>query len=119
VGALVSGTIAFAPGGGPVRDAAVRVKVEEIHGADAPARPAGSTVLEHVSLDTPAGTAGIPFTVWVETVDPAADYNVRVHVDVGGTGRIGPEDYLSTSSERVLTHGNPSEAHVVVRPTRR
>jgi putative lipoprotein len=86
--------------------AAVRVVVEDVSLADAPARTVAERVL-------PAGSAVPgPVRLAVDQVDPGARYAVRVHVDSDGSGAVSHGDLVSTAAHPVLTFGHPSAVRV-------
>lgn len=89
--------------------AVVRVRVEDVSLADAPAR----TVAERV-VPAASATSG-PVRLTVGDIDPRARYAVRVHVDVQGSGTVTPGDLVSTAAHPVLTFGHPSAVRVPLR----
>ena len=90
--------------------AVVRVAVEDVSLADAPARTVAERVL-------PAGSVGPgPVRLTVAPVDPRTHYAVRVHVDTDGSGTVSRGDLLSTASHPVLTFGHPAAVRVPLRP---
>lgn len=92
----------------------MHVLVEAVPHADAAA-----TIVARldVPLDAavPQGSV-LPFSLPVRHVDPAGRYEVRVHVDRLGNGRVESGDHLSTRSCPVLTQGWPDVAELSVVP---
>lgn len=90
----------------------VRVRVEDTSRADA-ATTVIADLVEPLSGPLTAG-AQRTFTVAVPDVDARARYNVRVHVDVSGSGEVSAGDLVTTQSYPVLTHGAPDHVNVEV-----
>jgi putative lipoprotein len=88
------------------RRAAVRVVVEDVSLADAPARTVAERVLP------PGSAVPGPVRLTVDQVDPRARYAVRVHVDTDGSGTVSRGDLVSTASHPVLTFGHPTAVRV-------
>ena len=110
---LVRGSILFPPDLRPFRDATVRVRLEDVSRADAPATLIQEHVQENVSLET--GPARLAFELHGSLPDPRAEYAVRVHVDLDGDGQITREDYISTSHYPVPASGGPTSMDITVR----
>jgi len=94
--------IALAPG------STVRVTLEDVSRADAPA-----TLIAEQTI-RPEGQVPIPFTLEYDParIDPIHRYAVRAHIrDADGRLR-----WSSTESYGVLTQGGPSQVEVVVHP---
>lgn len=89
--------------------AVVRVSVQDVSYADASAAVAATSELRDVSVAGP-----IAFRLDVPHVDPNAQYSVRVHVDVDGSGEVVGGDLVSTQSHPVLTGGHRSQVSVPV-----
>ena len=88
----------------------VRVRLEDVSRADAPARVVAEAVVREARLAAP-----VPFALRAPAVDERARYVVRAHVDVDGDGAVGLGDYVSTQSTPVLTHGAPRRVEVIAR----
>jgi putative lipoprotein len=92
----------------------VRVRVEDTSRADAAAAVIAHLV-ERLSGPLTAGTQRT-FTLAVPDVDDRARYNVRVHVDISGSGEMSAGDLVTTRAYPVLTHGAPDHVDVEVVP---
>ncbi|MFI7336558.1 hypothetical protein ACIBUY_01290 [Streptomyces sp. NPDC050085] len=104
--------VRLAPGTEPPKGpVTLRVQVEEITAADAPARIVARTAATDVDL-----AAAPHLTLAVPPPDPRARYTVRVHADVDGSGVVAPEDFVSVQSNSVLTQGSSGTIQVEVRP---
>jgi hypothetical protein len=98
-----------------LEDAEVRIRIEDVSQADAPARTITERVVRGDVLmpgEPLHASLGVPEAQF----DPRAHYSVRVHVDTTGAGRVTPGDYVSTGSHPVLTFGRGAR---VVIPLRR
>lgn len=111
----VKGVIVLPPGGLPATAAMVTVRVEETSRADAPSTVVAEQQCVDVSLTS--GGASVPFAVEVpaDLVEPGGRYQVRVHVDVSGSGDVTDGDYVSTQSHPVLDATSDEDVHVPVR----
>lgn len=83
----------------------VRVQVEDVSEADAPAKVIAESVLKNAAL-VPGGRLKAVVKVEEAAIHPKARYSVRVRSD----------HYISTQSHPVLTQGRPNE---VVIPLKR
>jgi len=85
----------------PPARALLRVRVEDISGADKAAPVIAEKAVElspdaDITIDVPPGL-----------VDPHATYSVFLHLDSDGSGSIDVGDFISPSTHPVLTHGAP------------
>lgn len=113
-GAVVRGEVRFPAEAPPLSAATVRVSLQDVSLADAPARVVAEQTLRDVSH--PGGRAGgIRFELRLQQVEARTRYVVRVHVDVDNDGRVSYGDYVSTQSHPVLTFGHPDHVDVPVR----
>jgi uncharacterized lipoprotein YbaY len=112
----VSGEIRFPPLKRPLREARVRVRVDDVSSVDAPARTLAETEAGPVSAAI-GEACRIPFTVEVDDseIDPRAHYVVAAHADLDGDGEVSVGDYVTMESYPVLTRGNSASAEVEVR----
>ncbi|MBO1330826.1 YbaY family lipoprotein [Streptomyces sp. VRA16 Mangrove soil] len=102
--------VCLAPGAtAPSRPVTLRVQIEEITAADAPARVVARTTEPGVDLAAPPQVV-----LAVPPPDPRARYTVRVHADVDGSGLIAPEDFVSVQSTPVLTHEGAGKEKLAV-----
>jgi hypothetical protein len=111
---VLRGTVKFEQDLPAAGGTVMHVLVEAVPHADAAA-----TIVAR--LDLPLGNAVpmgavLPFSLPVRRVDTAGRYEVRVHVDRSGTGRVARGDHLSTRSCPVLTQGWPDVAELAVVP---
>jgi len=98
---------AVAPG------ALFRLKVEDVSRLDAAA-----TVIAESQLRLAAGAAAgdqLPFTLALPETSERAQYSVRVHVDVNGSGEITAGDLLSTASYPVAPGDHPAAMQIEAR----
>ena len=92
----------------------VRVRVEDTSRAD-DATKVVANLVEPLSGPLSEG-AQRTFTLAVPDVDDRARYNVRVHVDISGSGEMSDGDLVTTRAYPVLTHGAPDHVDVEVVP---
>jgi uncharacterized lipoprotein YbaY len=105
--------------------AAVHVRLEDISYADRAADLVAEQVIvpvRHPSATTDTaeiGDTSIAFVLEgdVGTIDPEADYGVRVWVDMDGDGAPGPNDLHSNQSYRVLTKGFGNHVVIALTPS--
>jgi uncharacterized lipoprotein YbaY len=90
--------------------ATLRVKLEDVSRADAASTLVAEAILR-IARPLDAGVE-LPFVLAVSEVDEHARYNVRVHVDLTGSGDITAGDRISTAAYPVLTQGNPDEVTI-------
>jgi uncharacterized lipoprotein YbaY len=109
---LVSGEV-MVEGARGLSGARVRVALEDVSRADAPATIIAEELMRDVTYDPTQGRP-LPFRLDGEIPDERASYVVRVHVDVDGDGEISQGDFISMESYPVLTHGNPDRVTVRV-----
>lgn len=93
--------------------ATLRVKLEDVSRADDAATLVAEAILPIVR-PLEAGVE-LPFALAVPEVDDHACYNVRVHVDLTGSGDITAGDRISTAAYPVLTQGNPDDVTIEAR----
>ena len=98
--------------GVPDRVPSIRVVIEDVSRADAPAQVVAERLLDDVPL---RGVAALDVVVEVDSVDPRQRYACRVHADLDGTGRVSSGDLLSTQSHPVLTQGAGNTTTVPLR----
>lgn len=111
---VLRGTVGFGQHVPCAPNAVLHVLVEAVPHADAAA-------VVVARLDMGLGNAvsrgtRLSFTLPVHEVDAAIRYEVRVHVDRSGTGRVQAGDQVSTRSFPVLTQGAPDEVDIGVEP---
>ena len=115
---IVQGQVQFERDAPTFVDATVRVQLEDVTLADAPARVVAEQVIPGVSYTNRSG-ASVSFALEsVERLDERARYNLRVHVDIAGTGRVTPGDFITQESYPVHPGAQPVELTVVVRRVR-
>lgn len=97
----------------PLRDAAVRVRVDDVTRADVPANTIASSMAGPVSAE--AGTVPrVSYAIEVPQVDPKASYAVTALADLDGDGQISRGDYATRQRYPVLTRGFPDHVDVEV-----
>jgi uncharacterized protein (DUF2141 family) len=114
---LLSGEIVFDEDSPSFEKASVHIYLEDTTLADASAKVVLHHILENITADM-VQNKRIPFALNGTIPDTQADYAVRVLVDVDGDGKISRNDYISTVSYPVLTHGYPNRVIVQVRKMR-
>lgn len=108
--ATVTGELLF-PANAPSVDAAtLRITVEDVSRVDAASQVIAEEVIHGVGVRP--RRPPLDFSVALETVDDAAHYNVRAHIDSNDSGEVTLGDLLSTQAHPVLTFGAPD--HVTV-----
>ena len=85
----------------------MHVTLEEVSFADAPARALATAVVRGVAHDPATGDTIIPFSIAAPdvTIDPRAEYGVRVWIDRDSDGRSSRGDLYSDRRYLVLTGG--------------
>ena len=81
----------------------LRVKIEDVSRADAAAKVVAELIvpIEHAL----SAGATVPFSVTAPEVLEHVRYNVRAHVDCGGSGEIKVGDLISMQAYPVMTQG--------------
>lgn len=92
----------------------LRVLLEDVSEADAPARVVATAMIEDARV-VPGGRLAATVPVPVHFIDPRRQYNIRVHMSTRHSNAVQSGDLVSTQSVPVLTQGYPSSAHVVLR----
>jgi uncharacterized lipoprotein YbaY len=91
----------------------LRVRVEDVSRADAPARRLGEASID---VDAAAVVRGeIAFSVAAAEPDQGATCSLRAHLDVDADGGVSPGDYVSTERIPVLHASAPPETRVRLR----
>jgi uncharacterized lipoprotein YbaY len=112
--ATVTGAVRLPAGTPPFIGATVRVSLLDVTRADAPARLVAEQTIPDASHPGGAGE-GFVFALRAPSIDTRARYVVRAHIDVDGSGRVSPGDYVTATSYPVLTAGYPDRVVVDVR----
>jgi uncharacterized lipoprotein YbaY len=113
-GTTISGQIRFDDSAPAFRNATVRVILEDVTRADAPAREVAR--LEIPSYSHAPGEPPLEFSLEPLTpLDPRARYDLRVHVDLGSGGKKEVGDQITMQSYPVATQGYPRTATVNLR----
>lgn len=111
---IVKGEIELPPDVTSLKPAHLLVELEDISRADAP-----SQVIARQQLG--AGALGgrdlVPFALEVPAgvLNERNLYSVRVHVDMSGSGKVEPGDYITMQTYPVLTRGHGDNVRVAVR----
>ena len=95
-------------------DATLRVYLEEVSRADAPATRVAQASL-HPLHHRAGEVSRFDFELRGGPVDPAAHYSVRAHIDLDGSGQLAPGDLVTVQSFPVLTFGHPDRVTLSVR----
>lgn len=106
----VTGRIWFDDAAGPFTGAVLRVKLEEVSRADAPAREISRVVFPNYSHSPDEPPAD--FSMEFERIDPSHRYEVRVHLDINGNDQYSAGDQITVQSYPVLTKGYPNAIEV-------
>jgi uncharacterized lipoprotein YbaY len=88
----------------------VRVAIEEVSLADAPARLLATA---DFPAPSPTGTLG-PFELETDLAPSGGEYALRVHVDQVGDGQVVPGDLVSTTRQAISTSTRMHELQVPV-----
>ena len=108
----VTGEIVFPTDAPSLAAATVRIVVEDVSRLDASAPVIAETVLDRVEIGPDASP--LKFSIPVGDVDGITHYNVRAHVDAGGSGDVSVGDLVSTQAHPVLTFGAPDRVAVAL-----
>jgi uncharacterized lipoprotein YbaY len=111
---LVRGRICFEPASPPFEEADIWVRLEDVSDADA----SGRIVAEHLmhGVSKPEGSCSVPFMLRSEaSLESRRHYSVRVHVDVGRSGRVRLGDFVSTQAYPVRAGDTPGDLEILVR----
>lgn len=106
----VSGRIWFDDTAGQFTGATLRVKLEEVSRADAPAREISQLVISNCSHSL--GEPPVDFVLSADPIEPSGRYEVRVHLDLDGSGEYAAGDQITTQSYPVLTQGYPDTIQI-------
>ena len=93
----LEGEIRFRDSQSPVADSDIYVRLEDVSRADGLAISVAEQVMRHASLASAPGSA-IPFSIEVPATGNWADWNLRVHVDVSGSGTVSKGDHVTVQS---------------------
>jgi putative lipoprotein len=98
----IHGEIVLPPDAPTGRAGEVVVELRDVTLLDAPSRVIAEQRLRDVPLH-PGGR--IPFRLEAPEVPPGGSFSVRAHVDIDGSGRVAPGDFLTTTSHPVPAGG--------------
>lgn len=93
----VTGRIVYGSDARPFSGATIRVRLEDVSRADAPAEILTEQVIRDISYE-PADPTEVQFALRGRRPDDRRHYSVRVHVDLNSDGDVEPGDYVSTES---------------------
>lgn len=93
----------FPTGAKPPRHARLRIRVEDVSGADRES----TVIAEGTPEPLGGGDSAIQVSVPAGLIDPRSSYSVFIHVDADGSGRITAGDFISPAVHPVLTRGAP------------
>ena len=111
---LVTGEVRFEPQPPPFGGARLRVQLQDVTQADAPARVVAEQVIEGVSRG--GETTGVPFTLLGSAeLDPRSTYILSAHLDLSNSGEITPGDFITMESFPVRAGDRPARVDVTVR----
>lgn len=113
-GSIVTGEIVFDDSAPAFSGATVRVRLEDVSRADAPAIEAARLVVPNVA-HAPGG-APLSFSLAAVDLRPGRDYLIRVHVDMDGSEPVASGDQITMESFSVSPE--LSRNHVAVRVRR-
>lgn len=94
--------------------ARVRIAIEDVSLADAPARPVASA---DFPVTAEGATLG-PFELDADLTPASRDYAIRVHIDQTRDGRVTPGDFVSTARHPIRARVGVVELEVPVAPVR-
>lgn len=109
----VRGEVVLPEGEPGERAARLVVQIEDVSRMDAPSQVIAQQQIDDVPLDGTSVEFEVPVPAGL--IDERADYSVRVHVDVSGSGEVEQGDMITTQSYPVLTHAAPETARIEVR----
>ena len=114
---LIEGEISFQDLESPIDGATIYLKVEDVSQADGPSETIAEHILSNVSVWGP-GANSIPFSVDAPLASNMRDLNLRIHVDVDGTGRVSVGDYVTVRSYPLTLWDQQQRVTVEVRLVR-
>jgi uncharacterized lipoprotein YbaY len=106
----VSGRIWFDDAAGQFTGATLRVKLQDVSRVDAPAREICNLVIFDCSYFP--GEPPVDFILSTGPIELVGHYEVRVHLDLDGTGEYNVGDQITTQSYPVLTQGHPNNVQI-------
>lgn len=110
---MVEGDVVIPASAGSFTDANVYVFLEDVSFQDVPSTVIARQVLPNVSHEA-GQEKRVPFQLTTEQIDPEANYNVRVRVDLSGSSETQRGDYITTQSYPVITFDHPRRVEVHV-----
>ncbi len=114
--ARVSGEIRWLPLKKPLRNAVVKIRLDDVTLAGARAKTLARVESESVSAEV-GQECRVTFAIDVDDndIDPRARYVVAAHADLDADGEVSRGDYITMQSYPVLTRGYPFHANLELR----
>ncbi len=113
---LITGEVEFTDVDEPVRDATLRIRLQDVGRADGVDETVHEQILSSVSVSGPVDRVG--FALDVPALDPRGIYAIEAHLDLDGTGAVEVGDYRTMEHFGVGPQTSGQNLVVLVRPVR-
>jgi uncharacterized lipoprotein YbaY len=112
----IAGELRFREPPPDLRNATVRVRLQDVSRADASAETVAEQTIEGPSIQPDGDGGTVQFALEAPELDVRRSYSLVAHVDLNGTGEIEPGDFLTMESVPVERSSERGHFEVPVRP---